>query len=172
MLKLTMLRNQVDILKITANAEFPVKTGASNVYDVSVVSRTENRGEDASLDFNNFHTGLQFKIPQGYYIELSAHPALYKFGYSFQGPFILDQNSSAELIITLFKFKEGDDIELPINVARMVAKSYSDVIFCAVHKKKTQVTDEEIEMPTYERSQHSKQMATAKSTKKKNASFF
>lgn len=165
-------QNQIDILKISANAEFPIKSGGSNVYDVSVTSRTDNRGEDASLDTNNFHTGLQFKIPRGYYIELSAHPNLYKFGYTFQGPFILDQNSSAELIITLFKFKEGDDIELPINVARMVAKSYADVLFSAVHKKQPQITDDEIDMSVFERVIPGKQMMSTKSSKKKNASFF
>jgi len=165
-------RNQIDILKITPNADFPKNTGQSNVYEIAVTARTDNRAEDAALDTNNFHTGLQFKIPPGYYVELSAHPNLYKFGYTFEGPFVLDQNSSAELIITLIKFKENaGDLDLPVSVARMVAKRYVDVIFCAVHKKKPQVTDEEIEMPTYERGTQPK-LATNKSTKKKNTSFF
>lgn len=165
-------RNQIDILKTLPNADVPKNEGLSNVYDISVIARTDNRAEDASQDANNFHTGLQFKIPSGYYLELSAHPKLYKMGYTYEGPFILDQNSTAELIITLIKFKESaNDLDIPVPAARMVAKRYVDVIFGAVHKKKPQVTDEEIEMPSYERGPQPR-LATNKSSKKKNTSFF
>ncbi len=164
-------RNAINILKLNPSAEYPHKEGASNVYDITVCSRTNNRDEDSANDINEYGTGLSFTIPRGYYLELTAHPSLYKHGYTFIGPNIIDQNATAELIITLMKFKDGDDIELPLDVARMVAKTYTDVQISGQQKKGIiREEDYEYEEKKVEKSAYSN---TTKPVKKgKNSAFF
>ncbi len=69
------------------------------------------------------------------------------------------------------KFKDGDDIELPLDVARMVAKTYTDVQISGQQKKGIiREEDYEYEEKKVEKSAYSN---TTKPVKKgKNSAFF
>ena len=167
-------KSTVVITKLTPNAEYPYKEGQSVIYDITAVSRTNNRAEDSSCDTNDFNTGIAFEIPRGYYLELSAHNSLYKHGYLFVGPTIIDQNATAELIITLYKFKEVDDIELPLIVARLVLKENVDMHFTGKQKKSAYQQDDDDDDRKMDKQPYNPSFGNAKPpTKKgKNSSFF
>ena len=119
-----IIQNPVKVIKINPNADLPFKENYKNAeWEVSVVSRSENRIEDIFQDVNTFNTGLIITPPHGCHIEVVDHPALYKAGYFMVGnPRVINPDNTEELVIPLYKFKECEDIELPFRAVTLVLR--------------------------------------------------
>lgn len=115
---------KIGVKKILPNAEFPQKERTQQVgYDITLVSRTENRAEDDIGEVNSFATGIILSPPEGYYLEIIAKNTLHKHGYSLaNGVEIVSPGNKSELIIPLFKFKDTEDINLPFQAVQMILK--------------------------------------------------
>lgn len=114
---------RVEVVQKLPEAELPVENGIG--HTITVVGRTENRTEDLTNQVNDFTTGLCFNPPEGYHIEVTATPQLYKQGYELSGgTFFIKHSDSSNgngvLIIPLFKFSENEnDLDLPFEAVQM-----------------------------------------------------
>jgi len=112
------------VVKIHPAADEPMKERPSNVaWDVTLIGRYENRVEDNVGDVNYFNTGLQLAAPDGFYFEMSASESLHKAGYMLAtGMTIINPDNHGEVLVPLYKFKAGDDIELPFRGVQIVLR--------------------------------------------------
>jgi len=112
-------------VKTLPNAEQPFKQRSSDVsLELTLVNRVDNRTEDNVGEVNLFDTGISAIIPLGTYLEIVAGPQLYKAGYMLaHGTHIIQPEDSNNIVVPLFKFKDGPDIELPFRAAQLVPKA-------------------------------------------------
>ena len=122
--------------KLSQRAVAPYQERQDDIgWDVTLISRTENRVEDEVGHVNYFSTGLQLEPPKGYYFEMFARSSLHKSGYMLAtGTSIIDPGYRGELLVPLFKFKDGDDLELPMRSIQLILKKK---ITCMYHESKT-----------------------------------
>ena len=114
----------VKAVQLHPQAEVPTKDEGDVGWVITLVGRTENRAEDDFGEMNGFCTGLQLCPPDGHYLEVIALPALYKHGYNFaSGTIIIGPNNKDELVIPLMKFREANDLELPIQAVQVIVKA-------------------------------------------------
>jgi len=114
----------IKVIQLHPQAEVPTQENGDLGWVVTLVGRTENRSEDDFGDMNGFCTGLQLCPPAGHYLEVVALPALYKHGYNLaSGPIIISPNNKDELIVPLMKFREANDLELPIQAVQILVKT-------------------------------------------------
>jgi dUTPase len=106
------------------HANVPVKTFDESIgYDVELVERCDGRTEDMVNDVTLFDTGLVIKPPEGYYFEMVARRSLYKEGYMMaNGVEIIDPCYRGNVIVALYKFKDGDDIKLPFGAVQLIPR--------------------------------------------------
>jgi len=124
-------RIQIKAIPLHPQAEIPVRDNDDAGWTVTLVGRTDNRAEDDFGEMNGFSTGLQFSPPAGYYLEVVSLPDLYKHGYNLaSGSIIISPNNKEELIIPLMKFRETNDLELPIQAVQVIVKKYVPVFMC------------------------------------------
>lgn len=118
------LPSQIFVQKISPQAELPYKERENDVgFDLTLISRTENRAEDEVNEVNYFNTGIVVTPPEGYYFEMMARSSLHKHGYFLAtGTSIIDPEYIGEIIVPLYKFKECNDIELPFRAVQLVLK--------------------------------------------------
>jgi hypothetical protein len=115
----------VKVVLLHPQAETPSKEEGDVGWTVTLVGRTENRAEDDFSEMNGFSTGLKLSPPEGHYLEVIALPALYKHGYNLaSGSIIIGPSNKDELIVPLMKFRECNDLELPIQAVQVVVKSF------------------------------------------------
>ena len=89
----------------------------------------QGRVEDETGHVNMFKTGLQLEPPQGFYFEMMARSSLHKAGYMLAtGTSIIDPGYRGELLVPLYKFRDGDDIELPMRAVQLVVKKAEKVL--------------------------------------------
>lgn len=112
----------IRVKKMVPSAEIPSKEDSCNVgYDLTLVARSDNRAEDDVGSVNLFETGLRFAPPPGYYLEVVAKDNLVSNGYILSnGVQILDPEDRSDLVVSLYKFREGDDLSLPCSCLRLV----------------------------------------------------
>lgn len=126
------IRRPIQVTKLHPNGELPQKENLSDAYyDLSVVTRCDNRTEDIQNDANLFGTGLKLQPPRDYHLEIYEHPELYKTGYSLVGGVrFVNPTDEGEVLLPLMKFKEGEDLELPFKVAVIVVREtqYASVV--------------------------------------------
>nr|QBK85678.1 MAG: uncharacterized protein LCMAC101_02730 [Marseillevirus LCMAC101] len=135
--------NQVYIKAIPLHpqAEIPVRENEEVGWTITLIGRTDNRAEDDFGEMNGFCTGLQFCPPTGYYLEVIALPDLYKHGYNLaSGAIVIGPGNKDELIIPLMKFRECNDLELPIQAVQVLVKKVVPVFMSKV--KSLQPTQE------------------------------
>lgn len=117
------MEGKIIVQKLRPQSEFPTKENSSDVgWNVTLVSRTENRAEDETGEINDFNTGIRVSPPEGYFLEAIAVKSLHRTGYMLTGPVIIESGSKGELIIPLYKFRETDDIELPFVAVRLLTR--------------------------------------------------
>jgi len=157
-----------NVAKIHASAELPRKDDPESVYHVlTLCERMGNRAEDDVGLINEFGIGLTILPPKGYYFEMYGLPTLLKHGYSFEGPYIIDR-TTGPLVISLLKFKDGDDLELPFEAVMLVPKPHFPIHI--VSTQKSQIREEEFSLPQYSANQPREQKPQ-KVSKKKNAYY-
>jgi hypothetical protein len=92
---------------------------------IDVVGRDNTQQvDDIQNDVREFTTGLRIKFPKHYHGEIYEHPNLWKTGYMLSGgPRILSpHDAEEEIMIPLYKYKDGDDLALPMPVAILVMR--------------------------------------------------
>lgn len=116
--------NLASVQLIHPHANVPVKSYDEGIsYDVDVVERCDGRTEDMVNDVTVFDTGIAVKPPQGFYMELVAHPMLYKEGYLLvNGLSVLDPDDQGRILVGLYKFKDGDDLKLPHRAIQIIPR--------------------------------------------------
>ena len=114
----------VKVVQLHPQAEVPVNDEGDVGWVITLVGRTENRAEDDFGEMNGFSTGLQLCPPEGYYLEVVALPSLYKHGYNLaSGAIVIGPNNKDELVIPLMKFRESNDLELPIQAVQVIVRA-------------------------------------------------
>ena len=129
---LTFIKEPMDVWCINPDAQMPAKANPSDVgYDIVITGRKDNRVEDRLNDLNPYHTGLAIVPPKGYHFEIIAHPSLGQQGYTLGNAItVVDPNARGELMINLFKFREGPDIEVPTRAAQLIVR---ETVYCRVN---------------------------------------
>ena len=126
-------------VKTLPSAEQPFKLRQSDVtLELTLVARVDNRTEDNFGEVNLFDTGLQAIIPAGTYLEIVASPTLYKTGYMLaHGTHIIQPEDRNTIVVPLYKFKDGPDLELPFRAAQILphASHYTQSNLTAVTKR-------------------------------------
>ena len=119
-----MIPKPVVVTKSHGDAEVPFKENDSDVgWQLTLIRRCDNRVEDVERDVNTFTTGLKISPPKNYHLEVIEHPNLRGTGYTMIGvPLIINPDCQEELVISLFKFKEGEDLPLPFIAASLVLR--------------------------------------------------
>lgn len=120
--------------KLNAGAQEPFKIEGNELepgWMITLIGRDENRAEDNVNDVNVFTTGLSLIPPRGFHFEVVPDDSLVNQGYMFVGPKILSPTDTNELYITLFKFKECDDLELPFAAIQIVLR---ETIYSGLNK--------------------------------------
>lgn len=122
--------------KLYPNAQPLTKEQDTDVgYDVTLISRKDNRTEDEQNELSEFETGWIVVPPPGYHLELVAKEDLERTGYELvSGAKVIDPTNRAPLVVTLRKYKEGDDLELPYVAVRLIVRKTE---YCHI----AQVTD-------------------------------
>jgi len=116
----------IKVVQLHPQAEIPTKEADDVGWTVTLVGRTDNRAEDDFGEMNGFSTGLQLCPPKGYYLEVVALPSFYKHGYNLaSGTLIIGPDNRDELIIPFMKFRECNDLELPIEAVQVIVKKYA-----------------------------------------------
>lgn len=103
---------------VTPDAQRPIRETDGAGWSIMVVKRTDNRVEDVVSDTNDFDTGLSISFPPGGYMEIVAAPTLHRHGYALLSPLVVDATYAGTIVLPLYKFREADDLELPMEVAR------------------------------------------------------
>lgn len=133
-------------------AEQPFRVKPSDVtLELTAITRVDNRTEDNVGEVNLFDTGLQAIIPAGTYLEIVANPSLYKQGYMLaHGTHIIQPEDRSNIVIPLYKFKDGPDIELPFRVAQLLPHSahYTRVDLAAAPRQRNEERNFEPAPPT------------------------
>jgi|SRR5208337_1176106 len=106
------------------HANVPTKNFDESIgYDVELVERCDGRTEDMVNDVTLFDTGLVIKPPEGYYFEVVARRSLYKEGYMLANNIeIIDPCYRGNVIVGLYKFKDGDDLKLPFGAVQLIPR--------------------------------------------------
>ena len=114
----------VRVVRLDAEAELPEKNDATDVgYDLTLMARTDNRVEDNVGDVNMFRTGLCIKPPLGHHVEIIARSSLHKTGYMLANAVgVIDPNYRGEVLVALYKFREGQDLVLPFRAVQLVVR--------------------------------------------------
>ena len=110
--------------KSLPEAEEPFKERPSDIgWDLTLVSRCDGRLEDTVGDESMFDTGIVVMPPPGWYVEIYARSSLGKHGYMMTNAVgIIDPEYRGTVKVSLYKFKETRDIELPFRGVQMVLR--------------------------------------------------
>lgn len=115
------LKDKIKMEVLHPSATIPLQEDNDVTYTIALQTRTENRAEDDAHAVNLFGTGLSIVPPPKHYFQMIASPTLYKHGYMLApGCDIIPSNFSGELMVPLYKFNEGEDIQLPFDAVRIV----------------------------------------------------
>jgi len=113
-----------------------IKSEDDTCYIITLTERTDARTEDSVGECQDFHTGIKFtSFPPGYHAELFAKSDLENQGYSMLSHRIISSNDTDEIIISLFKFKEGDDLELPFPAVNILIRKTEFVRFESIKNR-------------------------------------
>lgn len=116
--------------------ERPVKEGCG--WRIEAAGRTENRVEDITGDTNEFDTFLIPVLQEGTYFEIHPDPNLHRTGYCFTGAVVIGPDHIGNITIPLYKFREGDDLELPTTIGRMFLRvEQEEQLFCDMRPMQT-----------------------------------
>lgn len=84
-------------------------------WDISLVSRPDNRTEDRIHEVNMFGTGLRVQCPPGYHLKLYARSSLHQEGFQLvHGVGIIDTDYRGEIMVPLYKFSDKETEEMPL----------------------------------------------------------
>lgn len=118
------VKNPLLVERRDPKAELPFKQNISDVgWDLTLIERTDKRNEDDIGSINMFRTGLVVSPPLGYHVEIYARSSLQKLGYMLGNSVgIIDPEYRGEVLIGLYKFREGADLELPCRGVQMILR--------------------------------------------------
>lgn len=97
------------------NAEIPFR---DSIYDVAfkmtLIEKSDKRQQDDVSESNNYETYIAAEFPVGFHAEITGTEELLSKGYMLAiSPLIISSNNRSPIKIPLFKFREGEDLELP-----------------------------------------------------------
>lgn len=117
------ISGKIQVQKIQPGAEFPHKDSSCDLlYSLTLIGRRQGRDEDETGCLNDFTTGLRLTPPEGHFLEIVASPILHKSGYMLPGPIIIEKKTQDELVVSLYKIGEGEDLELPFACLDMIVR--------------------------------------------------
>lgn len=115
-----LLINKINIqfIKINENAIQPFKHNFSDAgYNISIIKQHKIINTNIIM----YDTGLQLKIPNGYFAEIIPHQSILKLGYKFTNTIIINSNYNNNIYIYLTKFEQNAmDIEFPFNCCQLI----------------------------------------------------
>lgn len=114
----------IEIYKMHPDGVVPSKQNPSDVgHDIVLIGRKDGRVDDRMGDVNLFNTGIAIIPPRGYHIEIIARSSLQNDGYMLANNVgVIDPNYRGEIIVALYKFRDGPDLELPSRSVQMVLR--------------------------------------------------
>lgn len=112
---------QVNYRKVTPNAEDPYLHDNSEVgINIVLIARSDERIDDTVNDICTFDTGLLLQPVGGSYGMLIATTDLLLKGYTIPSPILIETGSDEPIKVPLYKFREGEDLELPCTGVKLV----------------------------------------------------
>ena len=104
----------------------PCKSIDNVGYDLHIIKIDEELTKKSSSDIIVYDTGVSFKIPLGYYLQLHPRSSIIKSGYMLANSTgIIDPSYSGTIKVPLIKMdKLKKDIELPSRVVQLVLTPY------------------------------------------------
>ncbi len=109
------------IRKVHPDAVIPYKTISSDVgFDLSVVSKVKDFNNTTSL----YDTGLQIKVPEGWYSEIVPRSSLSKSGYMMANSIgIIDNTYRGNLLVALTKIDlDAQPIQFPFRCCQLIVR--------------------------------------------------
>lgn len=98
---------------IGADVESLEPTSDGTALYVPIIERTDQRAEDGTNEFCQFHTGIIPYTSKGTYVEVKGTPELERLGYVMLTPHIYGHNNASEIIVSLYKISpNAQDLEL------------------------------------------------------------
>ena len=121
-------RQQPKIILTHGRARMPSKVrGLPHIYSLSLISR-KNVSEDEVGKVTVFEVGITFDLPRDLSFQIMANPALIAHGYLLPTG-ITFIRSKTPLVVQLYKFREGPDLELPYEGIYLIPHRLDSVIF-------------------------------------------
>jgi len=103
--------------------EYPTEVG----WKIQLNERTDGRLDDAFGEISMFDTKLILQAPPNYYLEVRGEDELYRLGYYIPGgSLIIQPLDHNEIVIPLIKFMETPDLELPMDVLRVIPHKHQN----------------------------------------------
>jgi len=166
------VKDAAKVCKIHAHAEMPRKAVSESVAHIlSLNERPDNREDDTVGAINEYGVGLAITPPKGYYFQLFGMATLANHGYIFVGPNVIDA-TTGPFVIQLYKFRDGEDLELPFEAVMMVPQPFFPIhLIPDVPRRQYNQDDSYYEPPAQNQNGHNHGKPT-KITKVKNNGFY
>ena len=118
--RLSINKINIQFIKTNQNAVQPFKNKYSDVgYNISIIKQHKVINTNIIM----YDTGLQLKIPNGYFAEIVPNQSILKFGYKLTNTIIINSNYNDNIYINLTQFEENAmDIEFPFNCCQLIIK--------------------------------------------------
>jgi dUTPase len=117
-----LLFNKINIefIKVDENAIQPFKNNYSDAgYNISIIKQHKIINTNTIM----YDTGLQLKIPNGYFAEIIPNQSILKLGYNFTNTIIINSNYNNNIYIYLTKIEENAmNIEFPFNCCQLIIR--------------------------------------------------
>jgi len=117
-----LLFNKINIefIKVDENAIQPYKNNYSDAgYNISIIKQHKIINTNTIM----YDTGLQLKIPNGYFAEIIPNQSTLKLGYNFTNTIIINSNYNNNIYIYLTRIEENAmDIEFPFNCCQLIIR--------------------------------------------------
>ena len=118
------MKERIFVHRLVGNAELPFKEHDDDIgWDLTLIGRQDNNTEDTTNEVNMYRTGLTVHPPKGYHVEIVARSSLHKSGYMLANSVgIIDPGYTGEIFVPLYKFREGEDLQLPTRAVQMILR--------------------------------------------------
>ena len=131
----------IHVQRLSPEAESPHKEYFS-LYDITLVARKDGRIEDDMGEINYFETDLIVTpANKNIFLEIQSHSQILPMGYIMLQPMFIFHGDTQRLVIPLYKFKEGPDLELPLVGSQIHIRSH--VKTTLIHKQFKEIVNNE-----------------------------
>lgn len=118
--RLSINKINIEFIKVDANAIQPYKNNYSDVgYNISIIKQHKTMNTNIIM----YDTGIQLKIPNGYFCEIVPNQSILEFGYKLTNTIIINSSYNDNIYICLTQIEENAmNIEYPFNCCQLIIR--------------------------------------------------